>query len=242
LGSVGIAYGVSCMFCGWTCFVSLICSFLQNSSSIFSQGAREYFQKAIAPFRQPLSVMEFLTWTMALLVLIDAVVPKVGDKILIAGNLYIFAFNGSMCYICVMALSSFCSELKLLIDAGGKSEEDLTKFSVLYNRMLLMKWFALIFGLTSPAFIAFGSSTFLRHKYQFIVMMVQFGEWWPEMLGLVTQMKRRAPSSSSSSSSSSGKARSTAHSTMSKSTVAVAATKEDEEGEELEKTAVNTEP
>ena len=242
LASVGMAFGVPCMFSGWACFVSLICSFLQNSSSIFSQGAREYFQKAIAPFRQPLVAMEFVTWLMALLVLIDSVVPKAGDKVLIASNLYIFIFNGSMCYICVMALSSFCSELKLLIDAGGKSEEDLAKFNVLYNRMLLMKWFALGFGITSPAFIAFGSSTFLRHKFQFIVMMIQFGEWWPETLGLVTQMKKRANTSTTSSSS--GGTRSTARSTVSKAAVAVAATKEDEEGEdELEKTtAVTTEP
>jgi hypothetical protein len=106
-----------------------------------------------------------------------------------------------------------------------------------------MKWFALGFGITSRASIAYGSSTFLRHKFQFIVMMIQFGEWWPETLGLVTQMKKRANTSTSTSSS--GETRFTARSTVSKAAVAVAAMKEDEEGDdELEKTAaaVTTEP
>jgi len=105
----------------------------------------------------------------------------------------VFVLMVSLCYVCVVSLAAFCSEVKILLETGAQQQKevpDADKLKLLAWRMGAVQTFASLFLATSPLFIAFAAPPLLRHKVSYLYFLVCLCESVPEMFALITQMKK----------------------------------------------------
>lgn len=184
LASVGFALAIGFTFAGWATFDQLIIQFLRKSSSIFTQGGKEYFIRTVAPLEKYLPYFEVGSITIvSILVIIASTVIGSGDKVLIAINvvnsIYIFA----LCSACVLACSSFRTNVKAILEDESSTMGGNEGLQKLHFNIGILQLFATSFLiLATPAFIVFAASPFLRHKIMWTHMVIFSNGTLPQMV------------------------------------------------------------
>ena len=195
--SVGRAAGQSFSLAGYCVYIAIIIEFLRNSSSVFSPGAKEYFNHTIAAMERPMFYFEFVSLMGIAFVIAGCVAPEYGNKILMFFLLWIALVLGTVCYVLFLCLSSFCSELTAYTQLNISSGKDIQFFKTLNSRLQLLQYFAASFGCLAFFLIAFAASPYLRHKCMFYnLITMSLGEVWPHFFCLLVILSKYKRTSS----------------------------------------------
>ena len=188
LSVMAIAFNMA----GWCSFLGVLIMFLRGSFKMFSPSAKEMFQALIGGWERVLPYWEavFVFFIGSLLIAVG-VKPSAGSHILIGWYCFFFFGMGALCALHILVISQFCAELELFLktaDSTGGTIVD--KLKMLYWSLKIISLGAALFLLGTPLFIAFAASPYLRHKSQYLLMLMCSGSGSFVSVALIAQSKR----------------------------------------------------